>query len=116
MRRARPVSGQTRAAARAGRHRDQDEGDIVTDQETRAGIQLDRRLLLTGGVLAGVGGVLASTGIVMLSAAFASALRRWVQQLDQPPSQIARHKWQQARTATTAGVQAWQRTSPSAGE
>ena len=116
MRRARPVSGQTRAAAGAGRHRDQDEGDIVTDQETRAGIQLDRRLLLTGGVLVGVGGVLASTGIVMLSAAFASALRRWVQQLDQPPGQIARHKWRQARTATTAGVQAWQRTSPSAGE
>jgi hypothetical protein len=84
----------------------------VTDEAIRAGIQVDRRLLLAGGILAGVGGVLGSAGILMLSGAIAAALKRWISHMEQPPTEIAKNKWRQARAATTAGAQAWQQTNP----
>jgi hypothetical protein len=35
-------------------------------------------------------------------------MRQWVRQLDQPPSEMAKQKWNQARAATQAGAKAWQ--------
>jgi hypothetical protein len=70
------------------------------------------RVLVAGGVLAGIGGLLGCVGALLVSSALVSASRRWVQQLDTPPSAMAKVKWQQARAATTAGARAW-RDGPS---
>jgi hypothetical protein len=70
-------------------------------------IQLNRSLLVGGGVLVGIAGLLGFTGIVLVGSAVLSASRQWVNQLERPPSEIARRKWQQAKAAASAGAGAW---------
>jgi hypothetical protein len=70
------------------------------------------RVLVVGGVLAGIGALLGCAGALLISSALVSASRRWVRQLDPPPRTIAKLKWQQARAATAAGARAW-RNGPS---
>jgi hypothetical protein len=84
----------------------------MTDQALQTDSGTNRGLLVAGGVLIGVGGLAGFTGMLLLSSALVSATRRWVQQLEQPPAQIAKLKWQQARAAASAGAQAW-RSLPS---
>ena len=76
-------------------------------------VQLSRRRIAGGGVLIGIGGLLGFTGMLLVSSAIISAARQRVNQLEQPPSVIAKRTWQQARAATTAGAKAW-RNSPAA--
>jgi hypothetical protein len=64
-------------------------------------------------VLIGIGSLLGFTGMLLVSSAIISAARQRVNQLEQPPSELAKRTWQQARAATTAGATAW-RNSPSA--
>jgi hypothetical protein len=71
------------------------------------GMQLNRRLLVGGGLLVGIGGLLGFTGMVLVGSALLSATRQWVNQLEQPPSELARRTWQQAKVAASAGAQAW---------
>ena len=71
------------------------------------GMQLNRRLLVGGGLLVGIGGLLGLTGMVLVGSALLSATRQWINQLEQPPSELARRKWQQAKVAASAGAQAW---------
>jgi hypothetical protein len=84
-----------------------DKGGDVTNQASKGGIRLNRRRLVGGGVLIGTGGLLAFTGVLLLSSTVVSATRQWVNRLEQPPSELAKLKWRQARTATTAGAKAW---------
>ena len=63
-------------------------------------------------MLIGAGGLLAFTGVLFLSSAVVSATRQWVKQLEQPPSELAKLKWRQARTAITAGARAWRSGAP----
>jgi hypothetical protein len=76
-------------------------------------IQLNRRLIAGGGVLIGIGGLLGFTGMLLVGSAIISAARQRVNQLEQPPSELAKRRWQQARAATTAGAKAW-RNGPAA--
>ena len=41
-----------------------------------------------------------------------SATRRWVNEMEVPPSELARIKWTQAKAAMSAGAQAWQNGNP----
>jgi hypothetical protein len=72
------------------------------------GVRVNKKLVISGAVLVGIGGSLAATGVLLGSTAIASAMRQWVRQLDQPPTEIAKQKWNQARAATLAGTKAWQ--------
>jgi hypothetical protein len=63
-------------------------------------------------VLIGTGGLLAFTGVMLLSSTVVSATRQWVNHLEQPPSEFAKLKWRQARTATAAGAKAWRSGAP----
>ncbi|HKO84314.1 MAG TPA: hypothetical protein VJ140_07075, partial [Actinomycetota bacterium] len=56
-----------------------------------------------GGVLVGVGGLLGLTGMVLVGSALLPVIRQWVKRLEQPPSVMARRKWQQAKVAASAG-------------
>ena len=75
-------------------------------------VQLDRRLIAGGGVLIGIGALLGFTGMLLVSSAIVSAARQRVNQLEQPPSELAKRRWQQARAATTAGAKAWRNSPP----
>jgi hypothetical protein len=80
---------------------------MMSNDASQGGIQVNRSLLVGGGVLVGIGGLLGFTGMVLVGSALLSATRQWVNQLEQPPSEIARRKWQQARAAASAGAGAW---------
>ena len=79
---------------------------------SRRDVQLSRRRIAGGGVLIGIGGLLGFTGMLLVSSAIISAARQRVNQLEQPPREIAKLKWQQARAATTAGANAWRNGPP----
>lgn len=80
---------------------------IMSNDVSQKAIQVNRSLVVGGGALVGIGGLLGFTGMVLVGSALLSATRQWVNQLEQPPSEIARRKWQQARAAASAGTEAW---------
>ncbi len=73
-----------------------------------SGFQPNRGLLITGVVLVGVGGALGAAGVLLGTTAIVSAGRQWVRQLDRPPAEIAKLRWQQLKSAGVAGAKAWQ--------
>ena len=75
-------------------------------------VQLNRGLIVGGGVLVALGGLLGFTGMGLLISALLSATRRWVDHLEQPPGDIARRKWQQTKAAASAGAAAWRDSPP----
>jgi hypothetical protein len=80
----------------------------MSDSEmSQAGPQFNTRLLLGGVLLMGIGGVIGLAGLALGSSAVLAAGRRWVRQMEVPPSELAKIKWAQARAATAAGVGAW---------
>jgi hypothetical protein len=69
--------------------------------------QLESGPLLTGGILIGVGGVIALTGLAIAGTHVAAATRSWIQELEIPPGELARLKWEQAKTAAASGATTW---------
>ncbi len=65
-------------------------------------------LLITGGSLVAAGAVIALAGLAVGGLHLLSATRRWIQEMEVPPSEQAKIKWAQARSAATAGAAAWQ--------
>jgi hypothetical protein len=81
---------------------------------SQEGVRVNRSLLIGGGGLVGIGGLLGFTGMVLVGSALLSATRQWANQLEQPPSEMARRKWQQAKAAASAGAGVW-RNGPETG-
>jgi hypothetical protein len=84
----------------------------MADQTSKGDIQLNRSLLVGGGVLVTLGGMLGFTGMALLASALISATRQWGDQLEQPPSEIARRRWEQTKAAASAGAAAWRNGPP----
>ncbi|MCQ4081692.1 hypothetical protein NGB36_14010 [Streptomyces sp. RB6PN25] len=76
--------------------------------DSRRSLEIDTRLIAAGAVLTGVGATLAFAGMTLVGFALVTAGRRWVRQMEVPPSQLAAAKLQQAKQASQAGIQAWQ--------
>lgn len=85
----------------------------MADPTSTGDIQLNRSLIVGGGVLVAVGGLLGFAGMALLSSALISATRQWVDQLDTPPSEMARRRWAQTKHAASAGAAAWRNGPPS---
>jgi membrane protein implicated in regulation of membrane protease activity len=83
----------------------------VNGQASQNGVQVNQGLVMGGAVLLGLGGLLGFAGVMLLSSAVVSATRRWLQQLERPPREIARLRMQQMRAATSAGAEAWRGSS-----
>jgi len=64
-------------------------------------------------VLVALGGLLGFTGMALVSSALLSATRQWVDQLERPPSELARRRWEQTKAAASAGAAAWRDNPPS---
>ena len=84
----------------------------MNDLSSERGVQLNRNLIVGGGVLVAFGGLLGFTGMALVTSALISAARRWVDRMEQPPSDIARRKWQQTKAAAAAGAAAWRDSPP----
>jgi hypothetical protein len=81
----------------------------MSDSEgTQTAVQLNKGLLLASALLIGGASVMGATGVLLAGAALISATRQWVQQLERPPADVARSKWQQVRAAGNAAASAWQ--------
>jgi hypothetical protein len=76
--------------------------------DPQSGVPINRGLLAASGVLLGLGGILGATGLLLGALSLISATRQWVEQLEQPPGQVARNYLQQARAAGAAAASAWQ--------
>ena len=84
----------------------------MADRGSTGDIQLNRSLLVGGGVLVALGGLLGFTGMALVSSALLSATRQWVNQLERPPTEIARRRWEQTKAAASAGAAAWRDKPP----
>jgi hypothetical protein len=51
----------------------------------------------------------ALAGLAVGGSHLVAATRRWVAEMEVPPSELARIKWAQARAAAAAGAEAWQK-------
>ncbi len=68
--------------------------------------------LITSAALVGAGTILAMAGLAVGGSHLFAATRRWIQAMEVPPSEIAKAKWAQARTAAEAGTAAWRNGVP----
>jgi hypothetical protein len=64
--------------------------------------------VIAGAALIGAGGMIALIGVIVSGTAITMAWRKWLRDLDVPPSEVVRHKWDQTKAATAAGTAAWQ--------
>lgn len=69
--------------------------------------QLRSGPLMAGGILMAIGAVIASAGLAVVAAHVAVATRAWMQELETPPDQLAKLRWEQAKTAMAAGASSY---------
>ena len=81
---------------------------MTNRQAAKTGLQVNSQSMLVGGALIAAGGIMALAGLTVSSSALIVAIRRWVREMEEPPSDLARRKWEQAKAATAAGAAAWQ--------
>jgi hypothetical protein len=75
-------------------------------------IQVNMGQIRAGAVLMGVGGTFALVGACVAGTALMAAFRQRVQQMDVPPSDLARQHWHAVKHATSAGVDVWLKEQP----
>jgi hypothetical protein len=83
------------------------------NQSTGAWPQLSSGPLITGGILIGAGAAVALVGVAIAGSHVVAATRRWIDELETPPGQLAKLKWEQAKSAAVSGANTW-RTHPHA--
>ena len=76
-------------------------------QAPQSKIEFNTRQIAAGAILMGIGGTLALAGAAVAGTAIVMAFRQRVQQMEVPPSELARHHWSRVKHATAAGVGAW---------
>ena len=68
--------------------------------------------LIISAAMVGTGTVIVLAGLAVGGAHLLTATRQWVNEMEVPPSELARLKWTQAKAAMNAGAQAWQNGNP----
>jgi hypothetical protein len=63
--------------------------------------------LAAGGILTGIGAVVAMAGVAVAGTHVVAATRAWIKELETPPGQLARLRWEQAKNAAAAGTATW---------
>jgi hypothetical protein len=81
--------------------------DITDSQPAGNWPQVRSGPLVLGGILIGVGAVVAMAGAAVAGAHLAAATRSWIKELETPPGQLARLKWEQAKAAAASGAASW---------
>jgi hypothetical protein len=65
--------------------------------------------LIVSAAMVGGGTMVVLAGLAVGGGHLLSTTRRWINEMEVPPSEVARMKWTQARGAMSAGAQAWQK-------
>jgi hypothetical protein len=81
--------------------------NATNSQPTRNWPELESGPLIAGGVLIGIGAVVAMVGLGIAGSHVVVATRAWIRELETPPSELAKLKWEQAKTAAVTGVSTW---------
>jgi len=79
----------------------------ANSQSTNNWPQVQSGPLITGGVLIGIGTAVALTGLAIAGSHLVAATRAWIRELEIPPSELAKLKWEQAKTAAASGASTW---------
>jgi hypothetical protein len=77
-------------------------------------LEFNTRQIVAGSIMIGVGGVLALAGAAVAGSALVAAFQQRVQQMEVPPTELARRHWSAVKHATTAGVGVWRNEQPGA--
>jgi hypothetical protein len=80
---------------------------MADEEEPRPGFALQTGPLLAGAVLIGIGSLLGLAGLAIAGATLTAAARRYVNNMEVPPSELARQQLAKARAAASAGASAW---------
>jgi hypothetical protein len=64
--------------------------------------------LITSASMVGAGTLIVLAGLAVGGAHLLSVTRQWIAEMETPPRELARLKWNQARAAVAAGAAAWQ--------
>lgn len=83
---------------------------MLNDHNHVRGPQLESGPLIAAAVLVGVGAALAFAGFAVGGTHLLQATRRWVSDMEVPPSERAKLALAQAKAAAMAGAEAWQKT------
>jgi hypothetical protein len=75
-------------------------------------IQVNMAQIRAGAILVGLGGTLALAGAVVAGQALMAAFRQRVQQMDVPPTELAKQHWSAVKHATSAGAGIWLKEQP----
>jgi len=86
---------------------DSEGGATATMQTGNSWPEVKARPLIVGAVLIGAGAMTALAGLIVGGSHLVSATRKWVQEMEVPPSDLAKAKWAQAKAAASAGASAW---------
>ena len=81
--------------------------DQSNSQSSGAWPQLQSGPLIAGGVLIGIGAVVGMIGLAVAGTHVVAATRAWIKELEVPPGQLARMKWEQAKSAAASGASTW---------
>ena len=79
----------------------------MSNSSSRPAVQVNGKLLGTGAVLLCIGGAVLMTGAAFASVALAQAAKKWIDQLEESPSQIAQRQLHHMMAAAEAGSKAW---------
>ena len=83
----------------------------MSNSTSRPRIEVNRGLMSSGVVLAIVGCFLWVIGAVLSTTALAQAAMKWIDQLEESPSEMARRRAHQFKDAVSAGSKAWREQS-----
>jgi hypothetical protein len=77
-------------------------------ENRRNGPEFRTAPLITSAAMVGAGTLIALAGLAVGGGHLLSATRQWINEMEVPPSELAKLRWTQARAAMTAGAAAWQ--------
>jgi hypothetical protein len=81
----------------------------MSKADTRSSLpQVRSGPMITGAVLVAAGGLIVLAGLVVGGSHLLSATRRWIEEMEVPPSELAKQNWARAKAAALAGTAAWQ--------
>jgi hypothetical protein len=80
---------------------------MMSNSTSRPAFEVNRGMMSSGVVLLCVGFFLWLVGAALSGTALAQAAMRWIDQLEESPSEIARRRAHQLKEAVSAGSKAW---------
>jgi hypothetical protein len=106
-----PGKSKSRMGATTGSATRSEMRTMMSSSTSRPLFEVNRSLMSSGVVLACVGFFLWLIGAALSGTALAQAAMKWIDQLEESPSEMARRRAHQFKEAVSAGSKAWREQS-----